>query len=181
MIKFKMVIRKNRKNERIIQLFMETFKQLELNNDRNSPFFQSIENNLIPDPKKELLFNKISSIKGWRLTLVEHYIRDLANKNKIFKNNLVQVNLVKQKINIIDTLRKVNDLELFIEEEFGVRLALLFESIRNINVMTRIDKILNYIRAISKEEAYYWFSKCFFRKFQKSGLRAFRILALNQI
>lgn len=72
-------------------------------------------------------------------------------------------------------------MELFIEEEFGVRLALLFESIRNINVMTRIDKILNYVRTISKEEAYYWFSKCFFRKFQKSGLIAFKILALNQI
>ncbi len=176
-----MVIRKNRKNERTIQLFMETFKQIKLNNETDSPFLVSIENNLIPKPRKELLFNKISSIKGWHLTLIEQYIKDLANKNKIFKNNLVQVNLLKQKINIIDTLRKVNDLELFIEEEFGVRLALLFESIRNTNVMTRIDKILNYVRTISKEEAYYWFSKCFFRKFQKSGLRAFKILAINQI
>ncbi|KKM69312.1 hypothetical protein LCGC14_1452050 [marine sediment metagenome] len=176
-----MVIRKNRNNERIIQLFMETFKQLKFYKDRNSPLFQSIENNIIPEPKKCLLFNKISSIKGWRLTLIEHYIKGLANRKKIFENNLVQENLLKQKINIIDTLRRANDLELLVEEEFGVRLALLFESIRNINVMTRIDKILNYVRTISKEEAYYWFSKCFFRKFQKSGLRAFKILALNQI
>ena len=29
------------------------------------------------------------------------------------------------------------------------------ESIRNISIMTIIDKILNYVRVISKEEAYY--------------------------
>ncbi len=79
--------------------------------------------------RKELLFNKVSSLDGCRLTLIEHYIKDLIDMNKIFKNNLVQINLLNKKINIIDTLRKVNDLELFIEEEFGVRLALLFESI----------------------------------------------------
>ncbi len=89
--------------------------------------------------------------------------------------------MLKQKINIIDPLGNSNDLELFIEEESGVRLSLLFESIRSISTMTSIDKILNYIRTISKEEAYYWFSKCFFRKFQKSGLKAFKILAVNQI
>ena len=181
MIKFKIVIRKNRKNERIIQLYMETFKQNKLNDINDFPFLSSLEKNLNREHRKELLFKKISSLNVWRLTLAEHFIKDLANRNKIFKNNPVQVNLLKQKINIIDTLRKVNDLELFIEEEFGVRLALLFESIRNIKVMTRIDKILNYVRTISKEEAYYWFSKCFFRKFQKSGLRAFKILAMNQI
>lgn len=88
---------------------------------------------------------------------------------------------MKQKIDIIGTLRRANEMELFIEEESGVRLALLFESVRSISTMMKIDRILNYIRAISKEEVYYWFSKCFFRKFQKSGLRAFKILALNQI
>ena len=176
-----MVIKKNKNNDRIIQLYMETFKQIKLSNYNDSPFLISIENSLHLEPRKEPLFNKISSIKGWRLTLIEHYIKDLANKKKIFKNNLVQVDLLKNKINIIDTLRRSNDLELIIEEEYGVRLALLFESIRSISVMTGIDRILNYVRTISKEEAYYWFSKCFFRKFHTSGLRAFKILALNQI
>jgi len=176
-----MVVRKNRKDERIIQLYMETFKQIKLNDTNDFPFFLSKEKNLNPEYRKGLLFNKISSLNGWRLTLVEHYIKDLVNKNKIFKNNLIQVNLLEQKINIIDTLRRHDELELFIEEESGVRLALLFESIRNISIMTSIDKILNFVRTISKEEAYYWFSKCFFRKFQKSGLKAFKILAMNQI
>ena len=179
MIKFKIVIRKIRKNERVILLYMEALKQIKLNDVNDFPLLLPKEKNPNPEYRKELLFNKISSLSGWRLTLIEHYIK--ANNNKIFKNNLVQVNLLKQKINIIDTLRKVNELELFIEEEFGVRLALLFECIRNINVMTKIDKILNYVRTISKEEAYYWFSKCFFRKSQKPGIRAFKILALNQI
>ncbi len=149
--------------------------------DNPSPFTLSIGNNLSSEPKKELQFSKISFIKGWRLILIEHYIKDLANKNKIFKNNLVQVNLLKQKINTIDIIGNSNDLELFIEEESGVRLALLFESIRSISTMTRVDKILNHIRSLSKEEVYYWFSKCFFKKFQKFGLRAFKILALNQL
>ena len=65
---------------------------------------------------------------------------------------MLNIFLLKQKINIIDTLRKVNELELFIEEESGVRLALLFESVRNISTVTRIDKILNFVKTISKEE-----------------------------
>lgn len=160
---------------------METFKQNKINQDNEPLLTLSFGNHFKSEPRKELNFNKISFIKGWRLTLIEHYIMDLANKNKIFKYNLVQVNLFRQKINIIDSLGNSNDLELFIEEESGVRLALLFESIRSISTMIRVDKILNHIRALSKEEIYYWFSKCFFKKFQKSGLRAFKILALNQL
>jgi len=45
-------------------------------------------------------------------------------------------------------------------EETGVRLGLLFLAVRPITKMERIEVIARGIRAMTSEEAYYWYSKC---------------------
>jgi len=45
-------------------------------------------------------------------------------------------------------------------EELGVRLALLFLTIKPLSRVDRIEAIANGIQTMPSEEAYYWFSKC---------------------
>ena len=45
-------------------------------------------------------------------------------------------------------------------EESGVRLGLIFLAVRPISKMARVEDISRGVRAMTKEELYYWFSKC---------------------
>jgi hypothetical protein len=45
-------------------------------------------------------------------------------------------------------------------EESGVRLALIFLSVRPVTKLARVEDISRGIRSMTREELYYWFSKC---------------------
>jgi len=47
-----------------------------------------------------------------------------------------------------------------LDEESGVRLGLIFLAVRPITKLTRVEDISHGIRAMTREELYYWFSKC---------------------
>jgi len=61
-------------------------------------------------------------------------------------------------------------------EESGVRLGLLFLAIRPITKVDRIEVIAQGIRAMTSEEAYYWYSKCTGGPAAERAQRAMRVL-----
>jgi hypothetical protein len=61
-------------------------------------------------------------------------------------------------------------------EETGVRLGLLFLAIRPITKVDRIEVIALGIRAMTSEEAYYWYSKCTGGPAAERAQRALRVL-----
>ena len=61
-------------------------------------------------------------------------------------------------------------------EETGVRLALLFLAVRPITKVERSEVIAQGIRAMTSEEAYYWYSKCTGGPAAERAQRALRVL-----
>lgn len=61
-------------------------------------------------------------------------------------------------------------------EETGVRLGLLFLAVRPITKAERIEVIAQGIRAMTGEEAYYWYAKCTGGQAAERAQRALRVL-----
>jgi hypothetical protein len=61
-------------------------------------------------------------------------------------------------------------------EESGVRLALLFLAVRPLTKVERMDVIAQGIRAMTSEEAYYWYAKCTGSPAAERAQRALRVL-----
>ncbi len=61
-------------------------------------------------------------------------------------------------------------------EESGVRLGLLFLAVRPITKVDRIEVIAQGIRAMTSEEAYYWYSKCTGSLAAERAQKALRLL-----
>jgi len=65
-------------------------------------------------------------------------------------------------------------------EETGVRLGLLFLAVRPITKVERIEVIAQGIRAMTSEEAYYWYSKCTGGPAAERAQRALRVLLAEE-
>lgn len=65
-------------------------------------------------------------------------------------------------------------------EESGVRLGLLFLAVRPITKVERIEVIAQGIRAMTSEEAYYWYSKCTGGPTAERAQRAMRVLLAEE-
>ncbi len=65
-------------------------------------------------------------------------------------------------------------------EETGVRLGLLFLAVRPIMKVERIEVIAQGIRAMTSEEAYYWYSKCTGGPGAERAQRALRVLLAEE-
>ena len=65
-------------------------------------------------------------------------------------------------------------------EESGVRLALIFLTIRPISKVSRIEEISRGIRAMTGEELYYWFAKCTTTGAADQAQKALRILLSDE-
>lgn len=65
-------------------------------------------------------------------------------------------------------------------EESGVRLGLLFLAIRPIAKVDRIEIIAHGIRAMTSEEAYYWYSKCTGGPAAERAQKALRVLLAGE-
>jgi len=91
---------------------------------------------------------------------------------------------------VLDALRhsgyKVTDLSVSrrtpfqVEEEIGIRLGLLFLSVRPLTRPDRIDKIIAGLHAMPSEEAYYWYSKCTALATEVNAVRALRMLLAGE-
>jgi len=104
---------------------------------------------------------KISSLKGWRLSVTLPYIRKALHTTE------------KQRE---PSSRKADDGPVNISEESGVRLALAFLGIRHLHKLERAEKLCQEVQSMSREEAYYWYSKVRSPKGHSPGIRALRTL-----
>jgi len=180
MVKFRLIIKKNNKNQKIIIVQMESLNYIHQNHiNKKNNYYYFFKNKNKSNYRKERKYLQIASIRGWRLAQIEHYIKDLIKRKKIYDSNGAQFSLDGQIINLNYDFSKKNFHIFSIKEEFGLRLALLFETIKTSNSMVQINKILIFTRSIQREEIYYWFSKCFLRKNGISNLKAYKILALS--
>ncbi|MCL4299783.1 MAG: ASCH domain-containing protein [Anaerolineae bacterium] len=68
----------------------------------------------------------------------------------------------------------------YLDEETGLRLALLFLAIKPLTRLDRIEAISSALRTMSSEEAYYWFSKCTASTSAANAQRALRILLAGE-
>lgn len=97
----------------------------------------------------------VSCISGWRISLVEH--------------------ILKKSINIYKGKQLSNSNRFRIEEEDGVRVGLIFSAIQILQKMEKCERIISTIQRMSREEAYYWYSKVRDKELHK-GSRALRVL-----
>jgi hypothetical protein len=67
-----------------------------------------------------------------------------------------------------------------LSEEAGVRLGLLFLAIKPITKMTRVEAISHGLRAMTSEEAYYWYSKCTTGPTADRAQKALRVLLAEE-
>ncbi|MBX6754322.1 MAG: hypothetical protein IRY86_08825 [Thermorudis peleae] len=70
--------------------------------------------------------------------------------------------------------------ELPLSETVGVRLGLLFLALRPLRRIERMERVAMGVRAMTDEEAYYWFSKCATRDTGRSARRALRLLLAEE-
>lgn len=165
---FQLNIIKNNDNKLIYQIFSKE-------NHNNSKISK---NNKFSENKQNIRsqFRKLAHTYGWRLTLIEPYIKEILRNNKSKNGNdkNVQMNLKREKAAQNKKRNKI-----IIDEEDGVRLALLFKTACRIRKMGKINKILLNLKSLSREEAYYWYSKVFNNGRKQNGVRALRILMIS--
>lgn len=67
-----------------------------------------------------------------------------------------------------------------LQEEWGVRLGLLFLAVKPISKVSRIEVISAGIRQMTSEELYYWYSKCTQRESGERAQKALRVLLARE-
>jgi len=65
-------------------------------------------------------------------------------------------------------------------EEAGVRLGLLFLAVKPITKLVRVEAIAHGLRAMTSEEAYYWYSKCTTSPTADRAQKALRVLLAEE-
>jgi hypothetical protein len=87
---------------------------------------------------------------------------------------------------VIEALRKADykatDLSVirqkpfYLPEEVGVRLGLVFLTVKPLSKFRRVEQISYGIRQMPSEEAYYWYSKCTAADTAERAQKALRVL-----
>jgi hypothetical protein len=67
-----------------------------------------------------------------------------------------------------------------LQEEWGVRLGLLFLAVKPVSKVSRIEVISAGIRQMTSEELYYWYSKCTSRAKAERAQKALRMLLSDE-
>lgn len=67
-----------------------------------------------------------------------------------------------------------------LDEELGVRLGLLFLAVKPLRKVSRMGEISEHVRAMTEEEAYYWFSKVTDIRHGRRSQKAMRILLARE-
>jgi len=105
---------------------------------------------------------KIGRLKGWRLSVVLPHIRRALHASERQKRARSPNQPGNTSANIL--------------EEDGVRLTLAFLGTRNLQKLERAETLCQAIQAMSREEAYYWYSKVRSPGGPGIGIRALRTL-----
>lgn len=67
-----------------------------------------------------------------------------------------------------------------LDEKLGVRLGLLFLAVKPLRKVSRMGEIAEHVRAMTEEEAYYWFSKATLSDAGRRAQKALRILLAKE-
>jgi hypothetical protein len=102
---------------------------------------------------------KMGSIDGLALISTQDIVLDVLRSNH-YKPTVIQHDKKKH---------------LGLSEESGIRLSVLFKAISSLSNLDHIRTLQQTIWAMSDEEAYYWFAKCYGPNGRR-GVRALRIL-----
>ena len=111
---------------------------------------------LIEKKRRKPTIEYVSCISGWRVSLVEHIIKKAKKKYK------------DQQVN--------NPKRFWVHEEEGVRLGLIFSGIQILHKMDKCERIISNIQEMSREEAFYWYSKIRDKEMYRKGAIAMRLL-----
>ncbi|MCX7854724.1 MAG: ASCH domain-containing protein [Anaerolineae bacterium] len=79
-----------------------------------------------------------------------------------------------------DLARSVRERPFYLDEATGVRLALMLLAVKPLSRPDRMEAVLEGIRAMGDEEAYYWFSKCSAGPDPARAQRALRVLLAGE-
>lgn len=120
--------------------------------------------------KEKFNLRNVAKISGWRLKIMEPYIKEKIKKTKKNALNYDPNQSSKEKD------EKNGKKHTLLSEEDGIRLALLFKTASQVQKMPKIDNILRNISSMGREETYYWYSKIFSNDVSNYGVKAFRIL-----
>ena len=102
---------------------------------------------------------RIGRLKGWRLSVALPHIRKAMQSSD--RQSAEAKAGKKRSVRLL--------------EEDGVRLALTFRGLRNLQRLERAEKLCHEVYSMSREEAYYWYSRTSSRG-TGSGIRALRTL-----
>lgn len=108
---------------------------------------------------RTLPFRQVGSIDGLALLSAQDIVLDVLRSNH-YKPAAIQHNKKKR---------------IGLSEESGVRLSLLFKAIAPLSNLDHIHTLQQAIWAMSDEETYYWFAKCYGPN-RRRGVHALRIL-----
>jgi hypothetical protein len=67
-----------------------------------------------------------------------------------------------------------------LEDEWGVRLGLLFLAVKPVSKIERVEAIAEGLRDMTSEELYYWYSKCTSRSSAERAQKALRMLLADE-
>jgi len=170
MNKFSIHFKKTVKSDYIFQIIGPIFQIISIPKSNSLLDFITYTKNLLNDSKETI--GVISSLQGWKLTLLEPYIIDLLNNqfidNSTKKNESDQKTFFKRQIQ--------SDTSIEIPESVGVQLSILFSLSNIVEKMNSVEKIARDIRSMGSEELYYWYSKIFCDSNHEPGLNALKIL-----
>ena len=167
--------------------------------ERKKPSLYNIDG--LWNPEKPFLLSVITEKREkntkipYRLALYQPVVKFQTKQKKHYSNKppkMVKVvelgNQTLQAVadHVLDALREndykpthlsPNRREPFaLSEDSGVRLGLLFLTIKPISKMDRIEAISHGLRAMTSEELYYWYSKCTTRPAAERAQKALRVL-----
>nr|MDO8084644.1 hypothetical protein [Candidatus Sigynarchaeum springense]MDO8116116.1 hypothetical protein [Candidatus Sigynarchaeota archaeon] len=110
--------------------------------------------------------------------ICEPFLQELLVDDNIITRKSFQTSLIGNCNQIVIDRREDGDI-LVVREEIGVKIALLFALISKEIDIARIERLAREIRAMQKEELYYWYAKIFSAKINPPALKALKILLLN--
>ena len=153
-----------------------------------------------PFELRVLAENKVSAANGtYRLALYQRAVEPPSAQRSLYKEIPGQMERVAElgrdalkavADQVLEALRengyKATDLgsarrqPFQLDEEWGVRLGLLFLAVGPIRKMTRVEAISEGVRDMTSEELYYWYSKCTEKARGRRARKALRVLLAEE-
>nr|MDO8087778.1 hypothetical protein [Candidatus Sigynarchaeum springense] len=112
--------------------------------------------------------------------ICEPFLQELLANDNIMTRKSFQTTLTGDCNQVVVDPAEGGDI-LVLREEIGVRMAILFALIANEMDSEHVERMAREVRFLQREETYYWYAKIFQDRIRRAGIKALKILLLNQI